>query len=150
MYHYRPVGVGGAKGAAARHPQILACQLTLSQPRGQIMPTKLLLASPGFSNLPMALHYIHNSRVSVDLHFLEGQPAALREARLRVEAKLRQIITAKSHRVPFLKRDLVAWVLCNFYAYIIYFFGSFVIRKLLSQQKNSFIILTKWNSDNKK
>ena len=49
------------------HPQIVADQLTLSQPRGQIMPTKLLLASPGFSDLPMALHYIHNSRVSVDL-----------------------------------------------------------------------------------
>ena len=30
------------------HPQILSDQLTLSQPRGQIMPTKLLLAPPDF------------------------------------------------------------------------------------------------------
>ena len=35
---YKPVVPGGA--GVPWHPQILADQLTLSQPRGQIMPTK--------------------------------------------------------------------------------------------------------------
>ena len=40
-------------GTMAR--RILADQLTLLQPGGQIMPTILLLAPPGFSDIPTAL-----------------------------------------------------------------------------------------------
>ena len=39
----RTVGAGEDKGVAQPHPHILADQLTLSQPGGQIMPATLLL-----------------------------------------------------------------------------------------------------------
>ena len=81
---------------------------------------------------------------------MEGQPAALREARLRVEAKLRQIITAKSHRVPFLKRDLVAWVdFATFMHILSTFLGVLLFANFYRNKKNPFIILTKWNSGDK-
>ena len=44
----------GAEGASA--PQFLAKQLTLSQPGGQIMPTTVIQAPPGFSDLATALY----------------------------------------------------------------------------------------------
>ena len=37
------------------HPQILADQLTLSQPRGANYANQIILAPPGFSDLPTAL-----------------------------------------------------------------------------------------------
>ena len=43
----------GAGGALA--PQFLAKQLTLSQPGGQIMPTTVIQAPPGFSDLAKAM-----------------------------------------------------------------------------------------------
>ena len=40
------------------HPKILANQLTLSQPGGQIMPIYVITTGPpGFSDLPTALNY---------------------------------------------------------------------------------------------
>ena len=52
--HYRPVVPGG--------PQILADQLTLSQPRGADYSNQINTGIPGFSDLPTALHY-HSSIV---------------------------------------------------------------------------------------
>ena len=50
----RPVGAWDA--GVSCQPQIFAGQLTLSQSRGHIMPTTLLVAhSPGFSDPPPAL-----------------------------------------------------------------------------------------------
>ena len=51
IYYCRTVGAGGN----CPHPQFLADQLTLSKSGGQIMPTTLLSAPPGFSDLPTAL-----------------------------------------------------------------------------------------------
>ena len=50
----RPVVPGGAE--VPWHPQILADQLTLSQPRGVDYAHQIILATPpGFSDLPTAL-----------------------------------------------------------------------------------------------
>ena len=52
---------GGTAGAGGQlPPHILADQLTIFQPREQIMPTTLLLAPPppGFLDLPTDLTYI--------------------------------------------------------------------------------------------
>ena len=45
----------GGQGRSVLAAQILAYQLTLSQPGGRIMPTILLIPQSGFSALPTAL-----------------------------------------------------------------------------------------------
>jgi hypothetical protein len=55
-----------------------------------------------------------------------------------VEAKLRQIITAKSHRVPFLKRDLVAWVDFATFMHILSTFWEFRYSQTFIPAKKSF------------
>ena len=61
--HFRDAAREGAGGAAA--PQILADQLTLSQPGGLIMPTTVLRApSPDFQTLRRpSCHVLVNSKI---------------------------------------------------------------------------------------
>ena len=51
----RGVVPGGAGGAMPWHPQILADQLTLSQPGGTKYAHLITTGTPGFSDLPTAL-----------------------------------------------------------------------------------------------
>ena len=58
--HLRAVASGRAGGGGFSSSQFLAEQLTLSQPGGQIMPTKVLgTPPPGFSDLATALRYTY-------------------------------------------------------------------------------------------
>ena len=51
---FRAVASGGGAGGGGLPPQFLAKQLTLSQPGGQIIPTKVLRAPPEFQTLRRA------------------------------------------------------------------------------------------------
>ena len=54
-YSHRPVVPGGAGGAMPWHPQIMADQLTLSQPGGEDYAHHINTGTPEFSDLPTAL-----------------------------------------------------------------------------------------------
>jgi hypothetical protein len=51
------------------HPQILADQLSLSQPEGKDYAHQITTGTPGFSDLPTALNFgTHRKALSVPLH----------------------------------------------------------------------------------
>ena len=70
---FRPVGTGGA------YPQILADQLTLSQPEGRDYAHQITIGTPGFSNLPTAPEFMlvvyagNAARAAVQLIFVCSQ-----------------------------------------------------------------------------
>ena len=59
----RPVVPLGAGDLMARHPQILADQLTLSQLGGTDYAYNITTGTPGFSDLPRALHKVDTNLI---------------------------------------------------------------------------------------
>ena len=60
IHKYTPLQGWRSKGPGALSPQILADKVTLSHPGGRLCALHYYLPNPGFSNLPRALHFLHN------------------------------------------------------------------------------------------